>query len=56
MVRQLFEPAAVKSGSQPRAVDLSAAVRNKLLMLLVPVLKRWTYTRTREQVAPLDQS
>lgn len=27
-----------------------AAVRNKLLMLLVPFLKRWTYTRTREQV------
>ncbi|KAA6422860.1 hypothetical protein WJX79_000938 [Trebouxia sp. C0005] len=26
-------------------------VRNKLLMLLVPFLKRWTYTRTREQIA-----
>ena len=25
-------------------------------MLLVPVLKRWTYTRTREQVAQRRQS
>lgn len=36
-------------------VILVNAVRNKLVMLLVPVLKRWTYTRTREQVTQLCQ-
>ena len=30
------------------------AVRSKLLMLLVPFLKRWTYTRAREQVLCLS--
>ena len=33
---------------------VNGAVRNKLLMLFVPFLKSWTYTRTREQVRQMS--